>query len=134
MIVIILLAYLVLSFFTLGALAFWAGRRRHPAVLAGALFVTIAAVGLVVYAFTGTVPLPRRRPWETSLAHALAPLLWLLPLLPQAVCVAAAQTCLRFNSSPGIARAIAFAWGALMVFLAPLAFLGSAQGLTGVSL
>lgn len=129
-----MLTYLVLSFFLLGALALWAGRRRHPAVLAAALVVTIAAAGLVIYAFTGTVPLPQRRPWQTSLTHVLTPLLWLLPLLPYTACVAAAQTCLRFNSSPGIARSIAFACGACMVFLAPLALLGSAQGLAGVSL
>lgn len=127
-------AYLGASIAILWELAVWAQSKHHPAWLAAALAVTLASVALVVYAFTGTVPFPQRRPWEASLAHALLPLIWLLPLLPFALCVAMGQTCLRLAAGPGIARWMSFVSGFLMTYIVPLALLGSAQGLAGASL
>lgn len=134
LLILIYLAYLALSLSAVWSLASWAQRRQHPAVLAGAWVVTLAAVGLCAYAFAGTVPLPQRQPWQALLGHVLEPFLGLLLALPCALCVAAAQTCVRLAASPRLAQLIALALGALTTGLAPLALIASAQGLAGVSL
>ncbi len=132
-----------LTALTIGAVVFalaalwplseWAVARPRRAGLAAALAVIVACIALDAHAIAFASAMPGT--WRSTIAHALE---WTtLPLfvaLPDAVCVASAQSLARAGVSRRTARAVALGVAALAVVVAPFGMLVGGCGLAGACL
>ena len=120
----------VFAIAALWPLSEWAASARRRAGLVVALLVIAACVGLTTLGF---LPLPMESGgWRRVLGHAVG---WLpLPLfigLPNAVCVASAQSLARAGVSARHARASALVVATLALVVEPFATLAAGCGLAG---